>query len=430
MGRAGFQLAGALILLTIMGGAAFAQEEVVVSIQVHGNTITPDDEIIRASGISVGAAFSDALLDEARRGLDIANRFQRVEILKRYASLTDLSQILVVIRVDEGPVRIAIPGLPDNGVPEQSLPRAPPRAIRRGRLNLMFVPLLDAEDGYGLTYGAKFALTGHTNATTRVIFPATWGGDKRAGVEFQKEFSSRLAPRVRAGTFIQRRTHPFFHSNADRKRIWARGEWPIAGPLHAGTTVAWQSTSLLDRHDTARSAGADLALDTRVDPLFPRNAVLATTAIERLQFPGISIVRTDLEANGYIGIYRGTVLALRARREDMSRPAPPYFKPILGGASNLRGFRAGTAIGDTLVAGSAELRIPLTSPLRMAKFGTSVFIDVGTTYDKGQRFRDQKLKRGVGGGVWATAALFRISLMVARGIGADTRVHFGAGVTF
>lgn len=114
----------------------------------------------------------------------------------------------------------------------------------------------------------------------------------------------------------------------------------------------------------------------------------------------------------------------------MSRPAPPYFKPILGGASNLRGFRAGTAIGDTLVAGSAELRIPLTSPLRMAKFGTSVFIDVGTTYDKGQRFRDQKLKRGVGGGVWATAALFRISLMVARGIGADTRVHFGAGVTF
>ena len=57
-------------------------------------------------------------------------------------------------------------------------------------------------------------------------------------------------------------------------------------------------------------------------------------------------------------------------------------------------------------------------------------MDAGTTYDKGQRFGDQRLKRGVGAGVWATAALFRISLMVAHGIGAGTRVHFGAGLTF
>lgn len=124
------------------------------------------------------------------------------------------------------------------------------------------------------------------------------------------------------------------------------------------------------------------------------------------------------------------VLALRAVREDMSRLAPPFFKSILGGSSNLRGFRAGDAIGDTLVAGSAELRVPLTSPVRLARFGTSVFMDVGTTYDKDQRFRDQKLKRGIGIGVWATAPLVHISLMVAHGIGASTRVHIGAGLTF
>ena len=59
-----------------------------------------------------------------------------------------------------------------------------------------------------------------------------------------------------------------------------------------------------------------------------------------------------------------------------------------------------------------------------------MFIDVGSVYDKGQRLRDQKLKRGVGGGVWATAPLFRISLMVARGLGSGTRVHFGAGLMF
>ena len=124
------------------------------------------------------------------------------------------------------------------------------------------------------------------------------------------------------------------------------------------------------------------------------------------------------------------MLAVRAVREDMSEPAPAYFKSILGGSSNLRGFRAGHSIGDTLMAGSAELRIPLTSPLRLARFGTSVFMDAGTVYNKGQRFRDQKLKRGIGAGIWATAPLFRVSLMVAHGMGATNRVHFGAGLTF
>ena len=117
-------------------------------------------------------------------------------------------------------------------------------------------------------------------------------------------------------------------------------------------------------------------------------------------------------------------------REDFSRPAPAFYKSILGGSRNLRGFRAGRAVGDTLVAGSVELRIPTTSPLRMARFGYSIFMDAGTTYDKGQRFGDQKLERGVGAGVWATAPLFRFSVAVARGIGSGMRAHIGAGLTF
>jgi hemolysin activation/secretion protein len=141
-------------------------------------------------------------------------------------------------------------------------------------------------------------------------------------------------------------------------------------------------------------------------------------------------VRTDVDANGYLGLYRGAVLALRAVREDFSRPAPAYYKSILGGSRNLRGFRAGYRVGDTLVAGSAEVRIPTTSPLRMAKLGISLLMDVGTVYDKGQRFRDQRLERGIGAGVWATAPVFGISAMVAHGIGADTRVHVSARLTF
>ena len=402
------------------GRPSFAQQQIIAAIQVHGNTLTPDEDVIKASGLSEGAPFDDSLLASTSQRLIATKRFQHVDVLKRYASITDPTQIVVVIQIDEGPVHV-VPAV----VPGQA-----PRVARRGALNLMYLPLLDAEDGYGLTYGVQIAVTGNSGTGGRVVFPLSWGGNKRAGAEFQRDFSSRLAPRLRTGVLVQRRRHPFFQSDADRLRTWVRGEWRLARPLFLGTTAAWQKATLLDRTDRTRSLGADLVLDTRLDPLLPSNAVYARAAVDRLQFQDKPIVRTELEADGYLAVYRGSVLALRALREDMSRTAPPFFKSVLGGADTLRGFRAGTAVGDTMVATSAELRIPLTSPLRVAKFGTSVFIDAGTTYDKGQRFSDQHLRKGVGGGVWATAALFRISLMVAHGIGAGNRVHFGAGLTF
>jgi outer membrane protein assembly factor BamA len=274
------------------------------------------------------------------------------------------------------------------------------------------------------------AVTGSAGTTSRVVIPMSWGGDKRAGVEFQKEFARRLAPRVRTGVFAQRRTHPFFRSDADRTRLWARAEWQLFKPLHVGTTAAWQKATLLDRTDTTRSLGADLVLDTRLDSVLPRKAVYARASVDRLRFPSGPLTQTALEARGYIGVFGQNVLVLRALRDDSSRSAPPYFKWLLGGDANLRGFRAGTAVGDTLVSGSAELRVPLSSPITVARFGLSAFLDAGTVYNKGQRFRDQPLKKGVGGGLWATAALFQLSFVVAHGIGAGTRVHFDAGLTF
>jgi hypothetical protein len=230
------------VLVIVMSGIAFAQQEVVVSIQVHGNTLTSDEEIIRASGLSPGTPFSDRLLMEAKQQLESLGRFDRVDVAKRYASITDPSQVLVLIRVDEGPVRIIV----------DSTSGVAPHPAPRGKFNVMFVPLLDAEDGYGLTYGARIALARHASTTSRVVFPLSWGGDKRAGGEVQKEFAARLAPRVVAGAFVQRRTHPFFHSDADRKRIFGRGEWQIVRLVRAGTTLAWQDASCFIseiRHD-------------------------------------------------------------------------------------------------------------------------------------------------------------------------------------
>lgn len=193
--RAGVVVFGVLFAASSLS----AQQEVIAAIQVHGNTLTPDGEIIRASGLAEGGRFSDSLLSEAETRLRSFKRFDRVEVLKRYASISDLSQILVVIQVDEGPVSIVSPGVPGQT----------PAVARRRRFNVMFVPVLDAEDGYGLTYGGLFAITGHKNTSRRLIVPASWGGDKRAAVEFQKEFSPRFAPQIRTGALVQRRTHPF-----------------------------------------------------------------------------------------------------------------------------------------------------------------------------------------------------------------------------
>ena len=402
----------------------------VSSIQVHGNTLTPTDEIIRAAGIAVGDRVSDKMFADAEARLRAAIKFDSVDVLKRFASISDPTQVLVLIQVDEGPVRV---DMPDIDAPVPNVPHPPtarPTVVRRSRFNMMFVPILGAEDGYGMTYGAQFAFSGHRTNRRRIVVPASWGGDKRIGAEYQQEFARRFAPRVRTGAFIQRRTHPFFEENADRTRVWGRTEWPLLRDVRAGAEFAWQSSSLAGQETDARSIGADMIVDTRVDPLMPHNAIFVRSAVERLRFSSSTSVRTEIDANGYIGMYRGTVLALRAVREDFSRPAPAFYKSLLGGSRNLRGFRAGHAVGDTLVAGSIELRIPATSPLRMARFGYSIFMDAGTTYDEGQRFRDQQLEKGVGAGVWLTAPLFRFSAAVARGIGSGMRAHIGAGLTF
>ena len=124
------------------------------------------------------------------------------------------------------------------------------------------------------------------------------------------------------------------------------------------------------------------------------------------------------------------MLAGRVLREDSDRPLPPYLEPQLGGLSNLRGFRAGTAVGDTLVTMSSELILPLTSPIKVGKIGVSAFLDRGTVYNKGERFSDQTLLDGYGGSVWFAAAFLRLNIAVAHGRGASTRVHVGGNVTF
>ena len=415
----------ALALAFLLGQAP----EVVADIRVQGNVLTSDADMRQLADVEVGAPFTSDLPDVVAARLKKTGKFESVQVLKRFASISDLSQIVLVIIVNEGPVKLEmfkdVPDGPPNPGRELS------RVVRRRGFGVMWLPLLDFEDGYGFTYGVQFARPKVVGANSRLSFPLTWGGEKQAGAQLEKVFDRGPVTRLETGAAISQRTNPFYEEDDTRDRLWVRGERTIGQPLRVGAFAGWQHVSFINTTDRFTQAGADVTFDTRLDPFLARNAVFGRAAIEHLDFLNApAATRTELDGRAYVGLYRQNILILRVLRQDSNVPLPPYLQPMLGGMANLRGFRAGSFIGDTLVSGTAEIRAPLTSPLNIAKAGVSAFIDVGTVYDKGQRLADQRFEKGVGGGVWLAAAFLRLNLVVAHGIGAGTRVHFGAGVSF
>jgi len=405
---------------------AVSLDEIVAAIQIHGNVLTADDEIKRLAGVHDGMPFEATTVDDTAARLRGSKKFKSVEVLKRFASIADPSQILLVIIVDEGAVHIELTG--DAAKPT--------RVVRSRGPHVMFLPVLGAEDGYGVTYGARFAFADPIGKRSQITFPVTWGGDKRAAAELTKSLQHFPLDRVSAGTSISRRTNPFFDEDDDRARVWGRAERHIVRGLRGGATVGWQRAVFAGDTDRFVHGGGDVVFDTRIDPALPRNAVYLKAGWETLRFDVGSkesarrINRTDLDARGYVGLIGQNIVALRVQRLDASGALPRYLKPLLGGMSNLRGFSTGTTAGDTLVSSSAELIVPLTSPLNVGKLGVSAFVDYGTAYPKGERLSDQTMRRGSGGSLWFSAAVFRMNIAVAHGRGSSTRVHVGANVSF
>src|SRR5438128_683552 len=106
---------------------------------------------------------------EVTARLQRTKRFDRVEVLQRFASIADPTQVVLVIIVDEGPVKIVMTGDPDH----------PTRVVRKRAPHLLFLPVLNMEDGYGVTYGARVGLPNPAGERSRLSMPLTWGGDKR-----------------------------------------------------------------------------------------------------------------------------------------------------------------------------------------------------------------------------------------------------------
>jgi outer membrane protein assembly factor BamA len=413
-----------LLLLALAGQAelpAPQPAEVIAEVRVHGNAAIAEEEVLRLADVQLGAPFTADTTAIVEKRLRATGKFRNVEVLKRFASISDASKIVLVIVVDEGDVKIEWDQ--DSG--------APPRTVRRRGLPLMFLPVLSVEDGYGWTYGVRFGLQNPVGPHSRVTFPLTWGADKRAAAQLEKDFARGPVDRVTTAVSISRREHPFYEQDDDRVRLAVRAERDLLAPLRAGATVGTEEVRFLAVDTRMLQTGADLVLDTRADPVLGRNAVYARAAWDRYALSGSDDNRQySLDLRGYAGFVGQSVVVSRFYRSASDKVLPPFLKPILGGMDNLRGFRTGTAVGDTLIAGSVEVRTPITSPLNVAKLGVSAFFDTATVYDHSARLEDQRFEKGIGGSVWLSAAFFRLNLAVAHGLKGSTRVHFGTSFSY
>jgi len=165
-------------------------------------------------------------------------------------------------------------------------------------------------------------------------------------------------------------------------------------------------------------------------PSFPRNAVHTRLGWEHMDFDAASADRWYGDLRGYVGVGGSRVLALRGQFSHADGSLPPSEQALLGGGDSLRGYRTGYRAGDSMAAASAEVRVPLSSPLNFARLGVKGFIDAGTVWPSGARLTDQKFDRGIGGGVYAGVAVFMIDVDVAWPESGGPRAHVGMGVTF
>lgn len=401
--------------------------ETIAEIRVHGNAFLTDAEVLGLAAVAEGQALGPDGVAEITRRLEASGRFESIEVRKRYRSLSRTHEVALVLVVHEKPgVRPAGPAVP--GLPDAVAGRA-----GRLRSTLMFLPILGFADGYGFTYGGRLSTLDLLGAGERLSLPLTWGGTRRAVLEFEREFARGPITRIGSSVGIWNRRNPRFDVRDQRLEWTGLAERVFADVLRATVDASRSTISFAGDDDRLWTAGTSLTLDTRRNPAFPGHAVLlgaGWTAMHAGSLPG-RINRYTLDSRAYLRVFRQAVLAGRAQYTGADRSLPRYERLLLGGAPTLRGFRAGSFDGDRILVTSAELRVPLTSVLSGAKVGVSAFYDAGTAWDAGHPLSGAAWHRGAGGGLFLVASIVRLNVDVARGLGTGrTRLHVSSGFVF
>jgi outer membrane protein assembly factor BamA len=302
----------------------------------------------------------------------------------------------------------------------------------------MFFPIFQYDDGYGWTYGARTTVRDALGKGTRLSVPLSWGATKHAAIEADRTFQTGPLTRLTGSFGVAQRENPHFVVDDRRTTLQARAERRLFQMVTLGAELGRTDVTFAPLDERFWTTGADATIDTRRDPAFPSDAILASAGWSRLNAigatafgpAGTSIDRYRLDARGFKRLFGQNVIAVRAAYDTASAPLPPYEQWLLGGSS-LRGVSSGTYAGDKRLLWSAELRFPFSSPLSTGRVGFNVFMDGGATALYGERIWDQPRHSSAGAGLFLIATILELNFDVSRSIdGHSTRFHFGTGFTF
>jgi len=407
------QVAGAASTQQVAASA----QEVVAEIRVHGNYTTPEAAVLKIAGLAVGQTIDQAGLDAIKARLEKSGRFDAVDIRKRLRSLEATDQVAIIIIVQE------VPASPSAGMM--------PGPLRKLGDKVMLLPTLNWVDGYGLTYGARVSFVRVLGKKGMISIPLTWGATREAAIELDKTIDKGVVSRLRGGAALISRRNPGFDVRDSRKTLWAEASTASWNAISLGVRGSWSEITFGGARDHLSTVGAGITLDTRETPSFPRDAAFVSAWWTRLAPQSAQAVnRLRVDAQFYFGLVGSTVLSARVVTSQVDGRLPSYEKPLLGGGENLRGFAAGSFVGDNLTAGSIELRIPNGSVMRVGQNAFTVFADAGKVYDFGTKLDAAKLRSSVGVGWYLKLPILQLNVDVAHGLGRTSgiRVHVSAAL--
>jgi outer membrane protein assembly factor BamA len=398
MGKA--VLSCCFILGLLSGLAAYGSSESVIELRFQGNLSIPDEEMHRLSGVQVGTPVSEKLLNEVRRRLMESGRFESVEVSRRYRSLGESEDVVLMIAVREKPSFAS---------------------------HFMFMPVLGGNDEYGMTYGGRLTSTDLLGRAERITIPLTWGGFRNASAEVLFPVENRYLDGVTFGSGISRKENPHFQIGDLRKEVWGGAHRKLKG-VNFEFKTEWSDIAFADIRESHLGVDTKLSLDTRRSHNLPRDSAYAAVGWERMVFfgerPDLNIYTLDVR--GYKGLLEQTVLAGQVLYQASDGRLPDYQRLLLGGSTTVRGHDPGAFAGDSLLLGSVEMRIPLNPTRAVYQTGLNFFFDSGTVFEHGRSLREASFKQGMGVGWFGFVLGFGIRVDFAYDLRDSFRVHFSS----
>jgi outer membrane protein assembly factor BamA len=415
--------AAAVALLPLVATVGAAQSEtngeLITELRVHGNYSVPDADVVALTGVAPGDRLAADGLGAIAGRLRASGRFDAVEIRKRYTSLSRTDEVALIFVVEERPAASVTGG---------RMARVLTTAVRQ----TMFVPILDYTEGNGMTGGARFTLLDVLGESGTLSVPLSVGGKREAAVEIEKRFDRGPVHSLRGGVSSSRVENTHFRVDDRRSELWVGADRELVGPLSVSAETRWADVGFGPLSDQVATHRFGIAVDTRRDAGFPRDAVFLEAGWQWLDPGGgvRTVTQPRLDARLFLGLFGQTVVALRARYQGASAAVPIYAQPLVGGGVSVRGHRVGAQAGDRLAAASAELRLPLNSPMSFGKTGVRLFVDSGAVFDVDERLRKTQFLQGVGVGVFVSAAFINLQLDVGHDLHGSARVHLRTTASF